>query len=32
MTNARPKIANYHFTTLNPNLGVVDLNDGREAL
>ena len=25
MTNARPKIANYHFTTLNPNLGVVDL-------
>lgn len=28
VTNARPKIANYHFTTLNPNLGVVDLNDG----
>lgn len=25
MTNARPKIANYHFTTLNPNLGVVDI-------
>lgn len=25
VTNARPKIANYHFTTLNPNLGVVDI-------
>jgi GTP-binding protein len=29
VTNAKPKIANYHFTTLNPNLGVVDLPDGR---
>ena len=29
VTNARPKIANYHFTTLNPNLGVVDLPDGQ---
>ena len=29
VTNAQPKIANYHFTTLNPNLGVADLPDGR---
>lgn len=28
VTNATPKIANYHFTTLNPILGVVDLGDG----
>lgn len=29
VTNAQPKIANYHFTTLNPNLGVVDLDEGQ---
>ncbi|MEY8426235.1 GTPase ObgE [Lachnospiraceae bacterium 46-15] len=29
VTNAQPKIANYHFTTLNPNLGVVDLEGGK---
>lgn len=26
---AHPKIAAYHFTTLNPNIGVVKLKDGR---
>ena len=28
VSNAKPKIANYHFTTLNPMQGVVDLGDG----
>ncbi|MFT4142858.1 MAG: GTPase ObgE [Mobilitalea sp.] len=28
VTNARPKIGNYHFTTLSPNLGVVDMEGG----
>lgn len=29
MTQARPKIANYHFTTLEPCLGVVKLDSGK---
>jgi GTPase len=29
ISSSKPKIAAYHFTTLSPNLGVVNLKDGR---
>ncbi|NPV72018.1 MAG: GTPase ObgE [Firmicutes bacterium] len=29
VTNARPKIADYEFTTISPNLGVVELENGQ---
>ncbi len=28
VSSAQPKIANYHFTTLSPNLGVVSMGEG----
>lgn len=30
VSNAKPKIAAYHFTTINPNIGMVRLSDDRD--
>lgn len=32
ISSAKPKIANYHFTTLSPNLGVVSVGEGKGFL
>jgi GTPase len=32
ITASKPKIANYEFTTLSPNLGVLKYHDGRQAV
>jgi GTP-binding protein len=32
ISSAKPKIANYHFTTLSPNLGVVNIGEGKGFL
>ena len=31
VSSAKPKIADYHFTTLSPNLGVVDIGDAGDV-
>ncbi len=32
VSNARPKISDYPFTTLTPNLGVIDFDDGKSIV
>jgi len=32
ITNARPKIGNYPFTTLHPNIGVMTIDDAYTSL
>jgi len=32
ITSAKPKIANYHFTTIDPNLGVVNIDKERSFI
>ncbi|OWZ83932.1 GTPase ObgE [Natranaerobius trueperi] len=32
VSKAEPKVADYHFTTINPNLGVVDLDEGKRFI
>lgn len=32
VSNAKPEVAEYHFTTITPHLGVVDMGDGNSFL